>query len=77
MSINKAPGWMKPAGFVAVGFGVLSFLASAAVGGGGGLAGALLAGALNPLFFVGVPLGIYWLRRSGVFIGNPPSGEER
>ena len=49
--------------------GGLAFLLGGAAGGGGTPAGAILAGACNPLFFIGVPLGIYWLHRSGVFAG--------
>jgi hypothetical protein len=49
------------AGITLIALGSLSFVASAAVGGGGSLAGSLLAGALNPLFFMGFPLGLYLL----------------
>ncbi len=49
------------AGIALIVLGSLSFVASAAVGGGGSLAGSLLAGALHPLFFIGVPLGLYLL----------------
>ncbi len=64
---SDAPEWMKPAGIISVALGVLGFWASASVGGGGSSEGAILAGLLNPLFFVGVPLGIYWLNRTGFF----------
>jgi hypothetical protein len=61
---NTAPSWMGPAGGWALAFGILGFVASAAVGGGPSLEGALVAGVTNPLFFIGVPLGLYWLARS-------------
>ena len=58
---KSAPEWYTPAGVIAVVTGVAGFIASAAVGGGRQIEDKMLAGALNPLFFVGVPLGIYWL----------------
>jgi len=61
---------MKPAGFIAVAVGGLGFLASVVAGGGGTPVGAIAAGLLNPAFFLGVPLGIYWLYRSGIFGGK-------
>lgn len=57
----QCPGWLLPAGVVSLVLAVLGFLASAATGGKGNLFAGLLAGVLNPLFFVGLPLGIYWL----------------
>jgi len=48
-------------GVVSLVVGLLGFCASAAVGGGGTIGGSILAGLLNPLFFVGVPLGIWLL----------------
>jgi hypothetical protein len=63
--------WMKVAGYVSVGLGALAFIASVYVNWEPRKTtnpdGAILAGLLNPLFFIGVPLGIYWLRRSGEF----------
>jgi hypothetical protein len=50
--------WMRPASVIAVITAVAGFVASYNVGGG------WIAGLLNPLFFVGLPLGIYWWRRS-------------
>lgn len=44
--------------------GLLAFVASAIVGGGGGIAGPILAGLLNPLFFVGVPLDIHLILKA-------------
>lgn len=43
-----------------IALGVISFLASFCVGGGGSLEGSLVAGLLNPLFLIGVPLGLYF-----------------
>jgi hypothetical protein len=48
-------------GIAALLVGVGAFIVSAAVGGGGSFEGRLIAGLLNPLFLIGVPLGIYWL----------------
>jgi len=70
---QTAPRWFFPAGVVAIGIGLLAFCASAVFGSGAEpgdpprfrFLAALLSGALNPLFFVGVPLGLYWLYRSG------------
>ncbi len=62
---HDCPGWFRPAGIVATILGLLAFLSSFAYGGGGTFAGGLVAGLLNPIFFVGFPLGIYWLRRYG------------
>lgn len=56
-----APGWFLPAGIACLMLAILAFLASAALGGGGTVAGALLAGLINPLFFIPMPLGVYWL----------------
>jgi hypothetical protein len=50
-------------GIVSIVIGLLSFCASAGLHGGGTPEGSLVAGLLNPLFFVGVPLG-WWLVKS-------------
>ncbi len=55
------PNWYLPVGLVSVCIAAAGFMASANLGGGGGTDAAMLAGALNPLFFVGGPLGLYWL----------------
>lgn len=55
--------WMFPAGCVSLVIGLLGFVASAGVAGGGTPEGSLVAGLLNPLFFVGVPLGLFWIVR--------------
>lgn len=51
-------------GGISLTVGLLSFVASAFAGGGGTLAGALVAGVLNPVFLVACPLGIYLLTRT-------------
>jgi len=72
---GERPQWMLPAGIASVVIGLFAFCASAAIEGSAGpsaspdgrgiaVLGSLLAGSLNPLFFVGVPLGAYWLYRS-------------
>jgi hypothetical protein len=43
--------------------GLAGFMASGAVGGGPSLAGALIAGTLNPVFFICVPWGLYLLSK--------------
>ncbi|MGA2798671.1 MAG: hypothetical protein ABSE63_13900 [Thermoguttaceae bacterium] len=70
---TRPASWFYIAGIVAIGVGILAFCASAAVG---CIVSAenswttptaeviLVAGLLNPFFFAGVPLGIYWLSRS-------------
>ena len=63
-SLPTVPDWRRPWGIIMVCIGALAFLASAVIGGDGDLATAVFAGALNPLFFVCLPLGIYWLRLS-------------
>ena len=62
---SRAPAWFLPAGIACLVIGLLAFVASAAVSREGDAAGRILVGITNPLFFVGVPLGIYWLVRSG------------
>jgi hypothetical protein len=57
---NRRPEWMKPAGWVALIVGGLTLLATANLGGGTThLEAAIFSGALNPLFFAGVPLALY------------------
>ncbi len=61
-----APSWMRPWGYVLTIIGGLAFFASM----GQELSAShdppfvalIVAGITNPLFFIGVPLGIYWLR---------------
>ena len=56
--------WQLPAGWVTFGLGIAGFIASYNVAGGGTVEGGIVAGLTNPLFFVGVPLGIYWVRNA-------------
>jgi hypothetical protein len=58
------PDWRYTAGPIALTIGGLAFVASAVVGGQGDFAAGILSGLLNPLFFVSVPLGLYWLRQA-------------
>lgn len=60
-SEGQPPSWRYPAGIASIALGLVAFCASAAVGGGGTREGSILAGLLNPFFFIGVPLGGYWL----------------
>jgi len=77
---RRVPGWFLPAGVASMVLAILGFLASAAVGGRGDLFLGLFAGVLNPLFFVGLPLGIYWLvrytRREQPYAKSPVSPPE-
>ncbi len=69
---ERPPSWMFPAGVAALVVGPLAFVASAATGASHAkpgtadslvFCGALLDGLLNPLFFIGCPLGLYWCIR--------------
>ncbi len=72
---TAAPEWMKPLGYVVFVIGMLAFVASFWVDLQSSphhkhddldqwLISAFV-GLFNPLFFVGVPLGLYWLSRCG------------
>jgi hypothetical protein len=70
---TRPASWFYMAGIVAIGVGILAFCASAAVGCVVRSINSettpipeviLITGLLNPFFFTGVPLGIYWLSRS-------------
>ena len=52
--------WMLPAGWVSFGLGIAGFIASYNVGPPQRVEERLLQAVLNPLFFIGVPLGFYW-----------------
>src|SRR5208282_5013167 len=62
-----APPWMRPWGYVLTTLGGFAFVASAVneclASHDPPLVAIIFSGLLNPLFFVGVPLGVYWLRR--------------
>jgi hypothetical protein len=72
---RRSAGWSLPPGTITIAIGLFAFCASAAVEvivlnistvpveSSIPLAG-LVAGLLNPFFFIGVPLGIRWLTRS-------------
>jgi hypothetical protein len=66
----RAPGWYYYAGIVAIGVGVLACGISVTIacivnsGDKDVAIYGVVTGALNPFFFIGVPLGIAWLRRS-------------
>jgi hypothetical protein len=70
---TRPASWFYIAGIVAIAVGILAFCASAAVGcvvrsinseTTSTAEVILITGLLNPFFFAGVPLGIYWLSRS-------------
>jgi len=69
----RSPSWFNLAGIITIAIGILAFCASAAVGCVVRNINSettpvpevvLITGLLNPFFFVGVPLGFYWLYRS-------------
>jgi len=67
-----APAWMSPFGKLVSAVGMLGFVASVYVEYNKQLwvknyTAIALCGILNPLFFVGLPLGLYWMWRSGSF----------
>ncbi|HWB14472.1 MAG TPA: hypothetical protein VG826_34925 [Pirellulales bacterium] len=67
-SVGESQGahaWKRPAAAVFLTLGTLAFFSSAVIGGQGSIEAGLLAGMLNPIFFVGVPLGWYWWRSAG------------
>jgi predicted nucleic acid-binding Zn ribbon protein len=66
--------WHKPAGIISIVVAVLSFLASAIVG-GGDFAGGIISGLLNPIFWVGALLSVYWLGRAHASVKAPPKIE--
>ena len=57
-------------GVVILTLGTMAFIGSFMTAGGGTIEGGLVAAFLNPLFFVGIPLGIY-LVRAGKKMNNP------
>jgi hypothetical protein len=73
----RSPAWFSFAGIMAIAIGLLAFCASAGVGCAVRSINSettpipqviLITGVLNPFFFVGVPLGFYWMYR-----GKQPS----
>ena len=71
---KSAPSWMRPWGYVLMTLGGLAFVASAVTecqaSRNPTLGIILFSACLNPLFFVGVPLGVYW-RSPGQEIASP------
>ncbi len=77
--VRMTSEWRLVAGWLSLGLGIAGFIASYRLDPKpyGNTDGALAAGLLNPLFFIGVPLGIYWLKVSGAFatiFGSPEPG---
>src|SRR3990167_5715796 len=69
------PAWMKPWGYVLTLLGGLAFAASTFVNwpkssypDGNEYVVAMFAGVTNPLCFIGLPLGLYWLSRTGALL---------
>lgn len=75
MKRHDAVAWQRPVGWALIAIGVLGFVASATVGGGGSLEGSLVAGVLNPLFFLGIPLGCYLVYRYRESASDDPHGD--
>lgn len=71
--VQKPPDWMLPAGGIVIAVAIVGFVASGATGGGPSREGAMTAGALNPLFFIGLPLGLCWLYGTGFFGSSKPA----
>jgi hypothetical protein len=59
----QKPQWMKPWGWIVTCLAILGYCATAYVNWDNGVG--LFVGLLNPVFFIGLPLGVYWLARSG------------
>ncbi|MFO0845836.1 MAG: SHOCT domain-containing protein [Gemmataceae bacterium] len=65
----SCPQWMAPWGWLFVWVGLVGYFASAYYRWNDfDSTQGLIAGFLNPLFFLGVPIGLYWLGRSGVLL---------
>jgi hypothetical protein len=68
---GAAPAWMKPWGWLLTWLGVIGFFASTYANWRDGHEfQAFGFGFLNPMCFVGLPIGLYWLSRSGVTVGG-------
>lgn len=69
--LERRPEWMKPWGWFLVWLGGLGFGTSTYVNWRSNyVTEALLAGLLNPVLFIGMPIGLYWLARSGVTVAG-------
>ncbi len=82
---TRPAAWFKTAGIVAIAVGIVAFCASAAIGCIEKSIHSwttpvpevvLVTGLLSPFFFVGVPLGIYWLTR-GKQTPAPKTGKRK
>jgi len=65
---DSAPSWMRPWGYAFTIIGGLAF-ASGVIGEcfrepDPPMVAVIVAGMLNPVFLIGFPLGVYWVRRS-------------
>ena len=65
---DSAPSWMRPWGYAFTIIGGLAF-ASGVIGEYSAsrnppMVAVIVSGLLNPIFFIGFPLGVYWVRRS-------------
>ena len=65
---DSAPTWMRPWGYAFTIIGGLA-LASGVIGEYSAsrnppMVAVIVSGLLNPIFFIGFPLGVYWVRRS-------------
>ena len=74
-----ARGRLKDRGIILIVISGIAFLGSAFAGGGGGFEGWLFAGVLNPVVWVCLPLGIYWVHAAmnlegGITAHNKASG---
>jgi hypothetical protein len=67
MSAPSTPSWMRPAGIGALGVAGVAAVAHLmfGVGSGGTLSGAMTATVLDPLVFIGLPAGWYFLSQVG------------
>ncbi len=65
---DSAPSWMRPWGYTFTIIGGLAFAVGVireySASSNPPMVAVIVAGLLNPIFFIGLPLGIYWLRRS-------------
>ena len=74
---DSAPSWMRPWGYAFTIIGGLAFAAGVideySASRDPPMVAVIVGGLLNSIFFIGLPLGVYWLRRSKKIIPLPPS----
>ncbi len=58
---KTVPEWFLAAGLLSIIVAAAGFIASAIYGSGAIGGATIIAGVLNPFFFIGAPLGFYWL----------------